>query len=82
MVRVILNRFMEFLLVCSVQRTDNPRREGYLSHIYETTGLPTGSGILYLVHVAFSSLWTFVVRNNVDAHHDRKSLLRFIVFLL
>lgn len=60
------------------QRTDNPRREGYLSHIYETTGLPTGSGILYLVRVAFLSLWTFVVRNNVDAYYDRKSLFRFI----
>lgn len=44
------------------QRTDNPRREGYLSHNNETTGLPTGSSILYPVHVAFLSLWTFVVK--------------------
>ena len=62
------------------QRTDTLNREGYLSHIYKTTGLPTGSGILYLVHVAFLSLWTFVVRNNVYVHYDRKSLLRFTGF--
>lgn len=62
------------------QRTDNPRREGYLSRNNETTGLPTGSSILYPVHVAFLSLWTFVVRKNVDAYYDRKSLLRFIGF--
>jgi len=62
------------------QRTDNPRREGYLSRNNETTGLPTGSSILYPVHVAFLSLWTFVVRNNVGVYYDRKLLWKFIGF--
>ena len=35
------------------QRTDTLNREGYLSHIYETTGLPTGSGILYWYTLRF-----------------------------
>ena len=62
------------------QRTDTLNREGYLSHIYEITGLPTGSSILYPVHVAFLSLWTFVVRNNVGVYYDRKLLWKFIGF--
>lgn len=62
------------------QRTDTLNREGYLSRNNETTGLPTGSSILYPVHVAFLSLWTFVVRNNVGVYYDRKLLWKFIGF--